>query len=161
MFSSFIDLLVLILIANGTPVVSRELLRGHFNQPLDFSLRLPDQYRILGPSKTWRGLLSSLAVTSFCAMVMGYPWHTGFIIALGSLSGDALSSFIKRRLGKPSSSLFLLLDQVPESLIPALIMAETFALELLDVFWLVVIFVLAELVLSVLMFKLSIRKNPY
>ncbi len=161
MFSPFIDLLLLILVANGTPVVACRLFRGRFSQPLDFGFTLGDQYRILGPSKTWRGLLSSIMVTTLCAMIMDYPPQTGFIIALCSLFGDTLSSFIKRRLGKPSSSMFLLLDQVPESLLPAWIMSRYFTLDLSDVFILVFIFIVSELVFSALLFQLGIRNKPY
>ena len=161
MFSPFVDLLVLILIANGTPVIARNLLRGHFDQPLDLGYCLPDQQRLLGASKTWRGLITSLAFTSFCATVMGYSINTGFLVALMSLTGDAFSSFIKRRLRRSPSSMFLLLDQIPESLLPALLMAGQFGLSLEQVLWLVLIFIVAELVLSNLMYRLGIRKKPY
>ncbi len=161
MFSPFIDLLVLILIANGTPVVARRLLRGRFNQPLDFSYNLPDGQRLLGSSKTWRGLSSSLMFTAWCAMIMGYPLQVGFFTALFSLTGDMFSSFVKRRLGRPSTSMFLLLDQIPESLLPALMMAAAFSLNVPDILLLVVLFIPIELALSRLMFRLGVRQKPY
>lgn len=161
MFSPFIDLLGLILIANGSPVLARKLLRDKFNQPIDRGYILHDGYRLLGSSKTWRGVLAALAFTSCCALIMGYPLVTGLFIALLSLCGDLVSSFIKRRLGRPSSSMFLFLDQVPESLFPALIMAGKFNLDYLDIIYLVVIFILAELTLSRLMFMLGVREKPY
>jgi CDP-diglyceride synthetase len=161
MFSPFIDLLVLILIANGSPVVARRLFRGNLNQPLDFGIILPDGYRLLGASKTWRGLLFSLLFTAMCSMTMNYTLHSGFLIALLSLSGDTFSSFIKRRLGKPSKSMFLLLDQIPESLLPAFFMAAEFNLAPLDVVYLVLMFIPVELALSRLMFRLGVREKPY
>lgn len=161
MFSPFVDLLVLILIANGTPVVARRLLRNHLSQPLDMGYCLSDKQPVLGASKTWRGVITSLLVTAFCAWVMGYEVLTGVSIALLSLFGDAFSSFIKRRLGKPASSMVLLLDQVPESLFPALVMAGNFALSSTAIILLVAIFVVAELLLSHLMFRLGVRRRPY
>jgi CDP-2,3-bis-(O-geranylgeranyl)-sn-glycerol synthase len=161
MFSSFLDLLLLILIANGSPVLARKLLRGKFNQPLDCGISLRDGYRLLGSSKTWRGVLFSLAFTACCALIMGYPPETGLLIALFSLCGDAISSFIKRRMGRPSTSMFLFLDQIPESLLPACIMGVEFQLALIDIMYLVVIFILAELALSRLMFALGVRQKPY
>lgn len=161
MFSPFVDLLLLILIANGTPVIARNLFRDRFNWPLDMQYKLADRQPVLGPSKTWRGLLTSLGFTSFCAAFMGYEPQTGFVIALFSLLGDAVSSFFKRRLGKPSSSMFLLVDQIPESLLPALVLADDFQLSMLQVLLLVAIFVIMELILSNLFFKLGIRRKPY
>jgi len=161
MFSPFIDLLVLILIANGSPVVARGLFRGKLDQPMDFGLTLSDGYRLLGASKTWRGLLFSLLFTAQCAIIMNYPLHSGLLIALLSLSGDTFSSFIKRRLGKPSKSMFLLLDQIPESLLPALIMSAEFSLTPMDAIYLVLIFIPVELLLSRLMFRLGVRQKPY
>lgn len=161
MFSPFVDLLLLILIANGTPVVATNLFRNRFNWPLDMGYKLVDQQPVLGPSKTWRGLLTSLAFSSVCAAYMGYEFQVGFITALFSLFGDAFSSFIKRRLKKPPSSMFLFVDQVPESLLPALVLSVDFNLSMLQVLLLVAIFILLELILSSLLFKLGIRSKPY
>ncbi|MDJ0833856.1 MAG: CDP-archaeol synthase [Gammaproteobacteria bacterium] len=159
MFSPFIDLLLLIVVANGTPLVVSKLLDGRMQLALDFGYRLPDQQPLLGPSKTWRGLLGSLLVTAFCAWVLGYPPLIGFWTALISMLGDAGSSFIKRRLGKPSSSPFLLLDQVPESLLPALVMADQFSLGLAAVFNLVLLFTLIDLALSRSLLKLRSNRR--
>jgi CDP-2,3-bis-(O-geranylgeranyl)-sn-glycerol synthase len=161
LFSAFIDLLVLILIANGSPVVARRLLRGRFSQAMDFGASLADGYRLLGESKTWRGLFTSLAFTSLCALIMGYHMQVGLMIALFSMLGDLVSSFIKRRLGKPSKSKFLFLDQVPESLFPALMMVNEFNLAMPEILYLVIIFILAELILSKLMYYLGVRQKPY
>jgi len=161
MFSLFIDLLLLILIANGTPVLSRKLLGDRFNQPLDFGVYLADGYRLFGPSKTWRGLLVSLLVTALVAKLMGYSLLTGLLIALFSLLGDLISSFIKRRLGRAPSTRLLILDQVPESLLPALLMANDFALSGLQIGILVGLFFILEQFMSRVMYKLGVRRKPY
>ena len=96
---------------------------------------------------------------------------TGFLIALCAMLGDLLSSFIKRRLGLPSSSMALGLDQVPESLLP-LLSVKFFAPALLppplqaDMTWtlvwqIVAMFFIVELLVSRLLYRLHIRNEPY
>ncbi len=154
MFSPFIDLLLLIVVANGSPVVASKLFDGRLQLALDFDLHLADRQPLLGPTKTWRGLVSSLLMTMLCAWILDYPPIIGLWIALLSMLGDLCSSFIKRRLGKPSSSNFFLLDQVPESLLPALVMANQFSLGLAAVLNLVLLFTLIDLALSRSLMKL-------
>ncbi len=161
MFSLFTDLLLLILLANGIPVLARKLFGQSFNQPLDLHVTLADGYPLFGESKTWRGLITSLLGTSIGAEIMGYDFITGFLIALFSLSGDLVSSFIKRRLGKVASSRFLILDQVPESLLPAVLMAPLFLLQWQDIMLLVLLFFIAEQLTSRVMYKMGLRRKPY
>ncbi len=148
MLPPFIDVLLLIVIANAAPVLAAKLFRQRFTRALDLGCRLVDGQPILGPSKTWRGLLSSILLTSLAAWLLGYPALSGCWIALLSMLGDSCSSFIKRRLHRPSSSQFIGLDQIPESLLPAVVMAGQFGLDFGDVFWLVLIFSLVELSLA-------------
>ena len=77
------------------------------------------------------------------------------------MAGDLLSSFIKRRLGWPPSSMALGLDQVPESLFPTLLIMHPLGLEVVDLIALVIAFFVGELGLSRLLFKLRIRDEPY
>ncbi len=85
----------------------------------------------------------------------------GLSIGTASMAGDLLSSFIKRRLDYPSSSMALGLDQVPESLLPALVAAGELQLGIGDIVLVVVLFFLVELALSRLLFRIGIRKQPY
>ena len=148
MFSSFTDLLLLILVANGTPVIARNLLGRKFNLPLDLRRVMSDGFRLL-------------LITALVAKVMGYSFFTGFLIAFFSLTGDLFSSFIKRRLGKASSSRFLILDQVPEALLPAAVMAPYFQLQWYEVIMLTLLFLVLELLMSRLMYRIGLRRKPY
>ena len=78
-----------------------------------------------------------------------------------STLGDLLSSFIKRRLKLRPSSMALGLDQVPESLLPLLLLKEPLGLTWPGILRTVVLFFVLELVLSRLLFWLRIRKTPY
>ncbi len=75
--------------------------------------------------------------------------------------GDLLSSFVKRRMGLPSSSMALGLDQIPESLLPLLGAWLFVPLSLLDVLVGVAAFFAGELILSRILFHLNLRERPY
>ena len=100
-------------------------------------------------------------MTSITAVLIGYPASIGAQIAIYSMLGDILSSFIKRRLGMAPSSMAPLLDQVPESLLPAVMLMDTFELDLQSIVVLVCVFIIVELFLSYIFFKLGIRTRPY
>lgn len=77
------------------------------------------------------------------------------------MAGDLSSSFVKRRLRRPSSSRALGLDQVPEALVPLLVCRESFELSAIDIVLAVALFFAGELILSRLLYKAHIRDQPY
>ncbi|KRT54995.1 CDP-archaeol synthase [endosymbiont of Ridgeia piscesae] len=154
-------LLLLLLTTNGAPLLARELLRSSFNHPIDGGHRLASDHPLLGPSKTWRGVIAALLLTPLVSLLLGLGWQLGLVIALFAMLGDISSSFIKRRLGMPSSSMALGLDQVPESLLPLLACRLLIELPLTQLALLVVLFFIAELLLSRVLFWLHIRRHPY
>jgi CDP-2,3-bis-(O-geranylgeranyl)-sn-glycerol synthase len=154
------NLLLLVLIANGAPVLAHTVLGSHFAVPLDMGLMFRGQ-PLLGHSKTWRGVIISILATALVAKLLGYSMQVGAVIACLAMSGDVLSSFIKRRLNRPASSMAPFLDQVPESLLPVWVMRHTFSLDGLSVIMLVCLFIILELVLSKILYYLGIRKTPY
>ncbi len=156
-----LKLVVLLAIANGAPIIADRLLGGSLAYPLDGRTNFIDGRALLGPSKTIRGVLVAVLATSACAPLFGIAWTTGFLIGLVAMAGDLASSFVKRRLGRPSSSRALGLDQIPESLFPALACKGPLALTIADVILVVALFCVGELALNYLLFKLHLRKEPY
>jgi hypothetical protein len=156
-----LQLLLLIIIANGAPIITRHWLNDNFSYAVDLGHDLADNNRIFGPSKTWRGIFSSLLATPVVAVLLGFSIETGLMVAVYAVVGDLFSSFIKRRLSMTASSMAPLLDQVPESFIPAFMMRQTFSLDILSVMWLVLIFITIELLLSHILYKWGVRKRPY
>ncbi len=155
------QLLLLIIVANGAPILIRELLNNRHNLAVDFGKNLPDDRPIFGASKTWRGIFASLIATAVAAWWLGYGPKIGFLIALYAILGDLLASFIKRRLAIAPSGMAPLLDQVPESLLPALMMMQIFGLAISSVLLLVLIFIFIELTISKVLYHWGIRKRPY
>ena len=156
-----LKLLLLILIANGIPVIATAICGQRGARTLDGGRRLDDGQRLWGDSKTWRGLLLALSVTSLAASALGLPAQIGIIIGAAAMAGDLLSSFIKRRLGMASSSMALGLDQIPESLLPLLAVAGECGLTWTTIILITLGFVVAELALSQVLFRLGVRNRPY
>jgi CDP-2,3-bis-(O-geranylgeranyl)-sn-glycerol synthase len=109
---------------------------------MDFGRNWPgDGRRILGPSKTWSGFLfgATLAVPFGlleAGLILAAPpnlqlvprWAPSIVSAIpivalvtyGAMAGDALGSFLKRRLGRPSGARAFVLDQLPFVAVPIL-----------------------------------------
>ena len=111
-------LLLILITANGIPVILHRCLGSTFSQPVDGGLLLSDGYPLFGYSKTWRGIFSGISGATLVAFPLDLPLLFAMIFATLSLLGDLLSSFIKRRLKRPPSSKFIGLDQIPEALLP-------------------------------------------
>ena len=75
--------------------------------------------------------------------------------------GDLLSSFIKRRAGLVSSARALWLDQLPEALLPMLMAWYWLPLALWQAVVVAVLFAIANVAVSPLLFRLGIRKQPH
>jgi len=154
-------ILALLGIANGTPIIARKLLGDRFAQPLDGGFRWFDGRPLFGASKTIRGLTLSIACTALAAPLLGIEAVLGAGLASASMLGDLASSFVKRRLGLRPHSQALGLDQVPESLLPLALLHQPLGLGPGDIAVLLVLFVLFEIVLSRLLYRLRIRERPY
>lgn len=155
----FIQLLLLIIIANGAPVLARIIFGDHLNSPVDFGFVLPDNHPVFGSSKTWRGIFAALLMTSVAASLMNCPFATGFLIASYAVTGDLSSSFIKRRFSMAPSSKAPILDQVPESLLPAFMMMRIFDLELWSVLLLSFIFLIIDMVMTYILYHWRVLKK--
>src|SRR3974390_2699197 len=94
--SLIVRMLVLLSVANGAPVLARDLLRNRFAPPVDGGAKFSDGRPLLGTSKTFRGIALAVAATSLCAPLLGWGWGIGFRIGLAAMVGDLASSFIKR-----------------------------------------------------------------
>jgi len=97
--------------------------------PVDFGKTMKDGTRILGDGKTWRGLAGGTfagialgLIQSAIAWSLDAPdWLVSeclystlfilFLLAFGSMLGDLLGSYIKRRMKRKRGSKFPVLDQ--------------------------------------------------
>ncbi|WP_455221231.1 CDP-archaeol synthase [Kaarinaea lacus] len=153
--------LLLIIVANGAPILVRFVLGERLKFPVDCHYKFIDGNRLFGDSKTWVGLISIPIFSVFAAWLMGVSIVMGTLIGIGVMAGDLCSSFIKRRLGRKESSMALGLDQIPESLFPSLLMQKSMNFDVLDIVIIVVSFIILELLVSRFLYWLHIRKQPY
>jgi CDP-2,3-bis-(O-geranylgeranyl)-sn-glycerol synthase len=156
-----LQLMVLLTLANGTPVITKKILGSRFARPLDAGLMFLDRRPLLGSSKTIRGVLVSILITTVSAPLVGLQPKIGALVAGTAMAGDLFSSFVKRRLNLQPSSRALGLDQVPESLLPLLACREVLSLTAADIALGVGIFFVGELILSRLLYKAHLRDQPY
>jgi CDP-diglyceride synthetase len=156
-----VQLLVLLAVANGTPVVAKKILGDRWAYPLDGGMVLADGRPLLGPSKTIRGIVLAVLATAGIAALIGLGWKVGAVVGAVAMASDLLSSFLKRRMGMPSSSMAFGLDHIPESLFPLLVCRLLLPLSGADIAVVAVAFVVAGLVLSPLLYKLNLRDRPH
>ncbi len=156
-----LQLLALLGITNGTPIVVKWLLQDRFNTPLDGGLTLPDGEPLFGASKTVRGIILSVVCTTGAAVLLHMDWIIGATMASMSMLGDLFSSFVKRRLHLPLHAQAFGLDQIPEALLPLLAVKAQLDLTSVDIAVLVIAFIALEVVLSRILFRLKIRDRPY
>ena len=155
------QLLVLIALANGAPLIAKKILGNFLAYPLDGGITLRDGVPLFGPSKTIRGIASSLVVTALGAPLIGLDWTIGLIVAAVAMTGDLFSSFVKRRMKLRSGSMALGLDQIPESLLPAIACRWVLPVTLLDIVLVTGLFFAGELIASRALYRLNIRDRPY
>ncbi len=155
------ELLLLLIAANGSPVLVAKLLGERCNWPIDGGLRLWDGRPLLGASKTWRGLAAAVLSTALMSALVGLGGWFGAFFGLMAMLGDMLSSFLKRRLGLTASTRATGIDQVPEAVLPLwsgmIFINYGYAVLVLGT----VVFFLMETVASPLLYRLGICQRPY
>ncbi len=157
---------------------------------MDFGRSWPwDGRRVLGTSKTWSGFLvgsilgivvglveawlillapPNLAVVPTFAPSVVAAIPVVAVIAVGAMIGDAIGSFIKRRMNRPSGSRVWLLDQFPFVLVPIALGFALYPSLFLATFangeaiiWLVLLTILLHLGFNWVGFKAGLKKVPW
>ena len=160
-YAELTQMLILLSLANGSPVIAKQVFGEKYALPVDGNARFIDGRPIFGPSKTIRGLLVSLLVTSLGAILLDLPIWIGLLTAVTAMAGDLLSSFSKRRLGLASSAKATGLDQIPESLFPLLACRTELSLTAVDIVAACVVFFVGQVIFSSLFFQQRLRDRPY
>jgi CDP-archaeol synthase len=153
--------LVLLALANGTPVIASAILGDRFAIRIDGGAEFVDGRPILGSSKTVRGIFLAILITSAFGPIIGLDWKIGASVASVAMAGDLFSSFLKRRMNLPAGSKATGLDQLPESLLPLLACRDALSLTVLDILVGTAIFFVGEMLLSRLFYHFHLRDRPY
>lgn len=158
-------------ITNATPV----LFGGGL--PVDFGRKFTDRERILGDGKTWKGLLAGLCFGSITGLIEAELCYfailpclnlqflpLGFVLSLGTMLGDLMGSFIKRRMkikrGQPS----VLLDQLSFlffALLLSIPLVPTGFFALDSLVFLIVLTYLLHVLTNIFANRLGLKKVPW
>ncbi len=155
------QLLVLLALANGAPLIAKKVFGTALAYPLDNGVTLGDGQPVFGRSKTIRGVGLSIAVTTLVSPWVGLSPAAGLLVSAVAMIGDLFSSFIKRRMKLAPGSMALGLDQIPESLLPAIAARLALPVTVLDAAIVAGLFFVGELAVSRALFALNIRDRPY
>lgn len=160
-FAGIVQALIIVGAANTAPLIGKRLFGTVAAWPIDGGLTAPDGRPLLGRSKTWRGIALALLATAAAALALGVPVGLGVLAGAAAMAGDLISSFAKRRLGRPPSSQALGIDQVPEALLGLLVLAAPLGLGAAEVAAAVAAFFAIELAMSRLLYAVGLRDEPY
>ena len=120
--------LLLTMVANTLPWAAGRLMPHRWAAPLDGGLQWRDGRRLLGEHKTWKGLLVGTLGSGLAGLLVGSGFAVGVVFGALSLAGDALSSLAKRRLNLAPGTEIPGLDQLPEALLPTVVLAGVLGL---------------------------------
>ena len=168
-------------IANVTPILIAPLpVIRRWNAPMDGGRHYHGQ-RILGPHKTWRGVVSGLlAATLVLWLQQVAVAHTGWgksiagsvdyaalptlvlgpLFGIGALGGDAVKSFFKRRRGVHAGGTWIPFDQLDYIIGGAIVSAPFVTLSLVQYIWLAVLWFAIHLASSYLGWLLGLKDQP-
>lgn len=156
-----LELFVMLVLANGAPVVAARIFRRRWSAPVDAGRLWSDGRPVLGKSKTWRGLVFGSVTCALFSWAAGLGLLFGFLFGALGLLGDLISSFTKRRLGLESSARAVGLDQIPECLLPMALAALWGVASWWGVLTIVILFTAANIIFSPLLYQLGIRRHPH
>lgn len=156
-----VRLLLLLSIANLAPILLFRLSGRQPGARLDGGLDFFDRRPLLGPSKTVRGVAAAVVAVALVAPLLGFSPYLGAVVGGCSMLGDALSSFCKRRLGIPESAKAIGLDQIPEALLPLLVVADSLSLSAVQIAVVTLAFFALEIPTSRLLFRMGMRDHPH
>lgn len=140
-----LDALLLVIVANLAPWAAGRLLPRRWRSPLDGGAALADGSRLLGDHKTWRGLAAGILACALVARLLRQPLLLGAAFGALALAADAASSFLKRRLRLRPGTEIPGLDQLPEALMPLLVLARPLGLGFTDAIAVASAFMLLDL----------------
>lgn len=168
-------------LANASPIVAAKVpgLR-QWKAPLDNG-KTWQGHRLLGPHKTWRGIIVGIIVATVTIAVQQLlytstewgRWIAGSVdyaalpilllgplFAIGALGGDAIESFFKRTRGIRSGKPWFPFDQL-DYIIGAVLMSLFFVLlEPVQYLWIFVVWFILHVIVSYIGYRIGLKKAP-
>jgi hypothetical protein len=133
-----------VITANVAPWAAGRWLSGYWRAALDGGASLADGTWILGDHKTWRGLTAGILTCALVARLLHQSLLLGAAFGALALAADAASSFLKRRLRLRPGTEIAGMDQLPEALIPLLVLSRPLGLRLIDALMVAFVFMILD-----------------
>lgn len=140
--------------------------------PIDSGAKFLDGKRLLGPGKTWKGFIGAVILGCFVGAVQAFfstsdTFLLAIFLSVGAMFGDAVGSFVKRRLGLERGEAAPFLDQW-DFLFGAFLLNGLGAL-FLDLWFPSLFLILLVLVLTTFLhlftnwiaYELNLKSNPW
>ena len=140
-----VRVLLMLIVANSAAWLAGRFPSVRPPLALDGGLIAWDGQPLLGSHKSWRGFIAGVAASSVIGGLCGVAWWVAAGFGFLSLSGDALSGAVKRRLRRPPGADVPLLDQLPEALLPVLSLWSWLAISWPEAAVVIGLFVLLDL----------------
>jgi len=137
--------LLLVIVANVAPWAVGRWLKGRWAAPLDGGTTLSNGTRVIGGHKTWRGLIAGALACGLTASLLGYTFMLGMAFGALSLTADVASSFMKRRFRWAPGAEIPGLDQLPEALLPLIVLSGPLGIGLLGSVGVGMVFLMLDL----------------
>ena len=147
-------------IANAAPVI----LGG--GPPIDLGFYWLDKKRIYGDGKTIKGFLggffSGFVVGVIESLFLGEIYlYTGFLLSFGTMFGDLMGSFIKRRMGVPRGQPMFILDQLFFLVIALLFALPIFPLSIIEILVLFLLTAVLHIFFNMVANRLGLKRVPW
>lgn len=157
-------------IANITPIFAVKVsFLKNWNQPIDGDLKLGGK-RLLGDSKTWRGLLTGTLVGGIIGGLqfyihplthsVGLGIYAGLAMGLGALLGDLVESFFKRQLDIAPGVSWFPFDQLDYIIGGVLLVTPVLHPTINTILWVYVVWFAIHLIAVWIGHKLGLREKP-
>ena len=147
-------------VANVVPALVKKI--NILNYPVDFGGNFKNK-RIFGPHKTFRGLFLGILFSGITSIIQLRGFRVGLIIGTGTLFGDLVGSFVKRRMGFEAGKKNLFIDEVPGSFF-GISFAYIFGVLTLDIYQVLFLLILGiplHILANKLWYRLKLKEVPW
>jgi len=135
---------------------------------LDMGKKFSDGRRIFGDGKTTRGFVGGLIVGTIVGLLQGIAevplgehLLLGFLLALGALLGDLVSSFIKRRLDIERGGAAPGLDQLSFVVVALMLASPVKVITWREIAAILIVTPPIHLATNFVGYKLGLKSRPY
>lgn len=145
-----VKLYLLLIVINGAPPILSLLLPDHGKRALDMGRPFADGRPVLGDHKTVRGFFGAVLAGTAAGYLMDLAVPIALWAGIAAMTGDCLSSFIKRRLALEEGKSLHGIDQLFEGGLPVLLFHRHLPVETGSAALLMIAFLLTGIFVSVM-----------